>query len=135
MKASAALFLMAIAASVGCGGHAGTSSPTLPPDLYLVDGDTQSTPTGTAFPRPLVIQLKDQTGRVYPGHAASFVAPATGPSGTFTGGQITAWVITDSEGKAVAPTFTANGTGGSYQVQASCTLAGSQLVKFNLTNQ
>src|SRR5205085_8218934 len=46
-------------------------------------------------------------------------APASGASGTFSGGSTTATVTADSSGMALAPTFTANNVAGSYTVTAS----------------
>ena len=46
----------------------------------------------------------------------TFTAPGSGASGTFAGGATTASVSSGSNGVATAPTFTANGTTGSYSV-------------------
>jgi hypothetical protein len=66
------------------------------------------------------------------GATVTFTAPASGPSGTFAGGVLTATAATNASGIATAPAFTANGTGGSYNVAAT---AGALLpVNFSLTN-
>ena len=62
----------------------------------------------------------------------TFVAPASGASGTFAGGSDTA--VTSSTGTAMSAAFTANSTSGSYTVTASAPgVTGT--ASFSLTNQ
>ena len=62
----------------------------------------------------------------------TFAAPLSGASGTFTGGVKSVMVVTDANGLAKAPTFTANTTAGGYAVTASA--ANLAPVTFNLNN-
>jgi hypothetical protein len=61
----------------------------------------------------------------------TFSAPASGASGTFAGGATSVNVLTDLQGIATAPPFTANASAGTYNVTASC---GPISVAFALTN-
>ena len=75
----------------------------------------------------------DQNGDPLPGANVTFTAPAGGASGTFSGGQTSVTVTTDSSGVATAPSFVANGSAGNYTVTAS--VAGvSPSATFSLTN-
>jgi CSLREA domain-containing protein len=70
---------------------------------------------GSAFNPSLQVQLKEgPTGLA--GVPVTFTAPLTGPGGTFAGSGT---AVTNATGTATAPTFTANFTAGSYNVQAS----------------
>ena len=62
-----------------------------------------------------------------------FVAPTSGPSGTFPGAATNATVESDTDGVATAPTLTANDVSGSYTVIAEVASTDIQ-VEFNLTN-
>jgi hypothetical protein len=93
----------------------------------------QSAHINTAFATPLSVQILDFDAKPAPNVAVTFVAPTTGPSGTFAGGAKTVTVLTNSAGVATAPTFTANGTAGSYTVVVSA--RGLTVTKrFALTN-
>jgi hypothetical protein len=93
----------------------------------------QSTPVNTAFPTALAVQVLDFAGNPVSGVTVTFKAPTSGASGTFAGGATTVTVSTDSSGDATAPTFTANGTTGSYKVTASIQGVTTK-AKFALTN-
>jgi hypothetical protein len=93
----------------------------------------QSTPVNTAFPTALAVQVLDFAGNPVSGVTVTFKAPTSGASGTFTGGVTTVTATTDSSGNATAPTFTANGTTGSYTVTASVKGVPGK-AKFALTN-
>jgi len=53
------------------------------------------------------------------GVTVTFTGPSSGARGTFAGGTTTATATTNSSGVATAPTFTANGTTGTYTVTAT----------------
>jgi hypothetical protein len=77
--------------------------------------------------------VKDQNGNPFPGATVTFAAPTSGAGGTFPGGLTTVTAMTNASGVATAPTFTANGTVGSYTVTAS--VAGvATSASFSLTN-
>jgi hypothetical protein len=90
----------------------------------------QSATVGTAYSRPLQVQVTDGLGNPVSGASITFAAPATGAGGAFAG---TATVVTDSQGIATAPSFTANTTAGSYAVTATANDFGT-VAAFPLTN-
>jgi hypothetical protein len=97
-------------------------------------GSGESAALSTAFPIPLAVTVTDTSGAAVPGATVRFTAPGTGASGTFADGSPTATSITDFSGEAAAPTFTANGTAGTYTVTATVTgIPGS--AGFSLANQ
>jgi len=62
-----------------------------------------------------------------------FIAPASGPGGTFANGTNTDTETTNASGVATSTTFTANGPVGTYTVTASVT-DGAEPANFILTN-
>jgi hypothetical protein len=97
-------------------------------------GSDQSAAVSTSFATPPAITVTDTSGAAVPGVMVTFTAPGTGASGTFAGGTPTATSTTDINGVAAAPTFTANGTAGTYTVTATAPgVTGS--AGFRLTNQ
>jgi uncharacterized repeat protein (TIGR01451 family) len=94
-------------------------------------GTPQSIAVNTAFPIALKATVTE-SGNPVSGISVTFTAPASGASGTFSSGN-TATVVTGANGVATAPTFTANGTPGSYTVAA--TVVGiATPANFSLTN-
>jgi Zn-dependent metalloprotease len=103
------------------------------PTLSIIDGDGQHAPPGLVFPTSLEVAVLDGQGSPIPNVSVTFTAPDNGASGTFAGTstRITT-VVTDTNGIATPPTFTANALFGSYIVIASASGIGS--VNFNLQN-
>ena len=96
-------------------------------------GTPQSATINTAFSTSLQATVIE-SGTPQSGLSVTFTAPASGASGTFAGSDHTVAVITDSNGVATAPVFTANGTaGGPYNVTATLS-GGSPAAAFSLTN-
>jgi hypothetical protein len=95
-------------------------------------GAAQSAATGTHFAIPLAVTVVDGHGNRVPDAAVTFIAPSSGPGGSFPGGHTTVTVRTDTSGIAVAPAFTANGRSGGYIVTA--TVKGVRPVAFALVN-
>jgi hypothetical protein len=97
-------------------------------------GTGQTAKINTAFAKPLVVTVKDSTGKPMSDVTVTFTAPDGGPSGTFAGGSKTDGAMTDANGVATSSTFTANGTaGGPYNVTATVEgVVGA--VNFSLTN-
>ena len=92
-------------------------------------GTPQSTAINTAFSTALKATVKE-SNVVIGGVSVTFTAPASGATGSFSGSNT---VTTDGSGVATAPTFTANGTAGTYNVTA--TLVGTSLTaSFSLKN-
>jgi hypothetical protein len=97
--------------------------------VKVIYGSGQTVAPGTAFPNALIAQVTNQQGFGVGGVTVTFSAPETTAGGSFTGGTCngttcTVSVVTDNNGYpdvgyATAPTFTANGTAGSYSVTAS----------------
>jgi hypothetical protein len=103
-----------------------------PASITATAGTPQNAAVNTAFATQLKTAVKDASNNPVSGVTVTFTAPATGATGTFAGGVNTA--ITDAQGVATAPVFTANGTaGGPYTVTA--TVAGvASPANFSLTN-
>jgi uncharacterized repeat protein (TIGR01451 family) len=99
--------------------------------LTATAGTPQSTTTNTVFPINLQATVTE-TGGPVAGILVTFTPPAGGASGTFAGGN-PAIVPTDGSGVATAPTFTANGIAGSYDVVATVTGIATPAI-FSLTN-
>jgi hypothetical protein len=92
----------------------------------------QSMAVTAPFATPLAVHVTDTLTAVpLVDVAVRFVASPVGASGTFSG-SATADVITDGNGDATAPAFTANATNGSYVV--SVAVGGVTTPVFNLTN-
>jgi hypothetical protein len=96
--------------------------------LALVSGDNQSTPAGSAFPTPLVVQVSSPFGEPIVGGHVVFSAPSSGPS-LF---PISNTATIGADGQA-ALTATANAFGGSYVVVAQVSASAS--VPFTLNNE
>jgi hypothetical protein len=100
--------------------------------ISVTGGSGQSTPINTAFATQMQATVT-LSGSPASGITVTFTAPATGPSGTFVGNLTTVNVITDANGVATAPTFSANGVaGGPYNVVSSQNAGPS--ANFALTN-
>ncbi len=99
------------------------TDPPAPPVATSIDvsnGSDQIAVTSTAFANHLAALVKDQYGLPSAGATVTFTAPASGASGTFSDTATHQMIATtDSNGLATASTFTANGTIGSYLIEAS----------------
>jgi adhesin/invasin len=106
------------------------SAATSPVVITAYQGDGQQALTGLAFSGPLQALVQDSFGNAVIGVSVTFTAPASGPSGTFSG---TATVTTNGSGVAVSPALTANADAGPFQVLA--TVPGAALpATFGLNN-
>jgi hypothetical protein len=104
-----------------------------PATITAVSGTSQSAHINLAFGTLMQVSVKDVANDPVPGVSVTFTAPASGASGTFAGGTVTASVQTDTTGTATAPAFTANGATGTYNVTASVPGVASP-ANFALTN-
>ncbi|MGA3294909.1 MAG: hypothetical protein ABSE45_13115 [Candidatus Acidiferrales bacterium] len=105
-----------------------------PASVVATGGTPQSTTTDTAFATQLQATVYDALNNPVPNTSVAFSAPASGASGTFSGGGNTATATTNTQGVATAPPFTANGAaGGPYTVTASVSGVASS-ANFSLTN-
>ena len=109
--------------SLGCAGSAFPFSITVGAgtavELRATAGTPQVGTTLTAYPVAFQAVVTDTWGNRVPGELVTFTAPSDGPSGTFPGRVLTVTVPTDAGGVVVAPTFTANGTAGTFLVTAT----------------
>jgi hypothetical protein len=96
-------------------------------------GTAQTTELGTDFAVPLAVTVTDQDGNAVAGASVSFSAPASGASGVFAGAGPSAVVLTDANGVATAPDFSADETPGGYIVVAKVAGLASQAT-FALVN-
>lgn len=91
-----------------------------PPALITATfGTPQSNYPAKVFTQNFQATVKDAAGNLLPGVNVIFTAPATGASGTFTGGFQTVTIVTNNSGMAIAPAFTANAATGNYVVTAT----------------
>jgi uncharacterized repeat protein (TIGR01451 family) len=95
-------------------------------------GTPQSATINSAFATALKATVTE-SGNPQNAVSVTFTAPGSGASGAFPGPSATAVVATNSSGVATAPTFTANGTAGGYNVVASLG-TGLPTANFALTN-
>ena len=98
-------------------GFALTNQAGPPAAIAATAGTPQTAKINTAFATNLGATVTDSFGNAVPAVTVTFNAPASGPSGTFAGGVNTA--VTDSQGVATAPVFTANARAGGYTVTAT----------------
>src|SRR5436190_11083173 len=99
--------------------------------ITAIQGNGQTAAINSAFVLQLQAKVED-AGTPQADVAVSFTGPSTGAGGTFTGGASTVTVATDSSGLATASVFNANGTTGSYFVNAN--ISGGPSADFALTN-
>lgn len=83
------------------------------------DGSLQATLLNTTYPTPFFANVFDGNNQHLGGVTVTFTAPADGASGLFSNGSRIATAVTDGNGVAIAPSFTANGVQGGYSVTAS----------------
>ena len=88
--------------------------------INALAGTPQTTPPFSTFKTLLQVAVLDSIGSPVSGTTVSFLAPASGASGTFANsGTFTTTAMTDETGVATAAAFTANGLNGSYTVTAT----------------
>jgi hypothetical protein len=103
-----------------------------PGNIVTSAGTPQTATVATAFVTPLQATVTGSSGNPLSGIQVAFSAPAAGATGSF-GGATLAFVTTNASGVATAPTFTANGTAGSYSVTATVDGVAAPAI-FSLTN-
>ncbi len=99
--------------------------------IAMQSGSPQSAALNGAYALPLSVLVTDGGGQPLPGMLVTFIAPASGASGTFAGGSATAQAATNNAGVAVAPAFIANDVAGPFSVLAT---VGGASASFALTN-
>jgi hypothetical protein len=104
-------------------------------------GTSQTAAINTSFATPLQVKITNAAGSGVSGVSITFTAPASGASGSFTvngSPSATVTVLTDANGVATAPAFTANGTTGNYSISTTINTPGLSALttpSFTLTNQ
>jgi hypothetical protein len=109
-----------------------TINPAPSNTISATSGTPQSTTVNTNFGVALRATVKDSSNNPVSGATVKFTAPGSGASGLF-GNSLTANVVTNGSGVAVAPALTANNQTGSYTVTASVAGVGTA-ASFSLTN-
>jgi hypothetical protein len=95
-----------------------TNTAAVPGSIGATGGTPQSATVLTSFGTALQALVKDGNGNPLAGVTVTFVAPASGASGSFATGV--SWqAVTDATGTATAGPFTANSVAGSYVVTAT----------------
>ncbi|HEX4489497.1 MAG TPA: kelch repeat-containing protein [Terriglobales bacterium] len=94
-----------------------TSANPVAASIAAYGGTPQSATVSTVFASPLSAIVRDSSGNPVSGTVVTFAAPASGASGSFAGGVITA--TSNASGIAISAAFTANATAGSYTVTAA----------------
>ena len=105
-------------------------APAAAANITVFDGNGQTAAVGAGYAAPLRASVADAFGNPVSNASVTFNAPASGASVTFAGPTT---VTTNAMGIAAAPTATANGTPGTFQVTAT-TPGATQPATFNLTN-
>ncbi len=103
-----------------------------PAAIALQSGGGQQATISTAYPAQLVARVTDGGGVGVQGLTVTFTAPGSGASGLF-GASLTTTAVTNASGDATASTFTANGTVGAFNVNATVTGVASPAA-FTLNN-
>jgi hypothetical protein len=104
--------------------------------MAVAGGSGQQAKVHTTFGQRLVVKLTGATGTPVPGVSVHFSAPDVDTSGTFddgSGPKTDAYVLTDDQGLATAPAFTAGRGAGTYMAAAEVRGAGLT-ANFTLTN-
>ena len=109
-----------------------TQSGDIPVNLSKSAGDGQSTPAGQSFPAPLQVTVTDGNGIPVSGAAVMFtVIPGANGSGATFSTTAPMPIPTGQNGNAQAPSLTANGIPGQFNVTAS---VNGLTASFSLTN-
>src|SRR5262249_46810858 len=110
-----------------------TNLALAPANVVATAGTPQSTPVMMTFARPLTTLVTDTFGNPVGGVTVQFVAPTSGPSGTFRNGLTTEAVLTDSNVVPLTTSFVATSTPGAFTVTAT-TAGVAAPANFSLTN-
>lgn len=99
-------------------------------------GSGQGVLVNQPFPTNLKALVYDGNGNPLSGVSVQFSVPASGASGTFSGGGNSVTVQTGADGSATAPALTANGIAGNFTATAYAAgvTSGTSTANFNLTN-
>jgi hypothetical protein len=96
-----------------------TNTVGAPAIVVATAGTPQSQTVHATFYGTLQARVTDRFGNPVPNANVIFTAPASGPSGTFSGGLSTIAVVSNAQGYATSTAFTANTGAGTYAVTAA----------------
>jgi len=85
--------------------------------IRVVEGEGAVHAPGSRSPRPLTVEVTDESGKPVEGAAISFHLPEDGPTGTFFNGLRTAVAITDPSGRASLSGLILNRTSGRFEIR------------------
>jgi len=95
-----------------------------PATITATAGTPQTAVINTAFAVQLQATVRDAGNNPIGGETVTFTAPGSGASGTFPGAMLTATAVTNINGVATAPVFTANGVTASITCCSSLSNSG-----------
>jgi hypothetical protein len=85
--------------------------------IRVIEGEGAVHLPGSRSPRPITVEITDETGKPVAGAAVSFHLPEDGPGGAFVNGLRTEVVITDADGRAGLHGLLANRIPGRFQIR------------------
>ncbi|HUD99711.1 MAG TPA: hypothetical protein VMR62_09060 [Bryobacteraceae bacterium] len=94
------------------------------PRIEVLEGDGAINNIRLHHAKEPVVRVVDQDGKPIPNVAVTFALPASGPGGTFAGGNTSSTVMTDSNGQAVGHGLRPNGNAGQFQIRVTTSVAG-----------
>lgn len=101
-------------------------------NLLIVSGGSQSATIGGAFADVVRVKLVNGQGAPVSGRSVAFTFPAQGASASFAGGALSTHVVTDAQGVATSPRFSANQSVGDFEMVIAA--AGVLDVRVSLKN-
>jgi hypothetical protein len=85
--------------------------------IQFIEGDGAVHAPGSRSPRPLTVEVTDETGRPVPVASVSFHLPEEGPGGAFANGLRTAVAVTDTRGRVALHGLQVNRVPGRFQIR------------------
>ncbi len=85
--------------------------------IRVIEGEGAVHLPGTRSPRPITVEISEETGKPVAGAAVTFHLPEEGPSGVFVNGLRTEIVISDAHGRASLHGLLANRIPGRFQIR------------------
>ncbi len=85
--------------------------------IRVIEGEGAVHLPGSRSPRPIAVEITEETGKPVAGAAVSFHLPDGGPGGAFVNGLRTEVVVTDSRGRASLHGLMANRVPGRFQIR------------------
>ncbi len=93
-------------------------------NLVIVEGEGAINNIRQRTARQPIVQVEDENHKPVAGAVVIFTLPSQGAGGTFTGGERTLTVVSDSRGRAVARGFRPNSTQGNFQIHVNASWSG-----------